>query len=136
MAADAGAALAVMLIVNDAPAAAAWYRTALGATDLWDLGGVAALAIGGAPFLLHEAVAGRPSERSPEDAGTTTVRIELFVDDPQTVIERAEDAGATRVEHPAEHEAPWGVHRQGGFTDPFGHRWSVGDRTPLQPLAR
>jgi hypothetical protein len=26
---------------------------------------------------------------------------------------------------------PWGVHRQGGFIDPFGHLWLVGDRSPL-----
>jgi hypothetical protein len=26
---------------------------------------------------------------------------------------------------------PWGRHRQGSFTDPFGHRWFVGDRSPL-----
>ena len=29
-----------------------------------------------------------------------------------------------------DHEAPWGVHRQGGFIDPFGHLWLVGDRSP------
>jgi hypothetical protein len=23
------------------------------------------------------------------------------------------------------------VHRQGGFLDPFGHLWLVGDRSPL-----
>jgi PhnB protein len=26
----------------------------------------------------------------------------------------------------------WGTHRQGGFTDPFGHVWLVGDKSPLQ----
>jgi len=30
------------------------------------------------------------------------------------------------------HQLPWGTHRQGGFTDPFGHKWSVGDRSPLR----
>ena len=25
----------------------------------------------------------------------------------------------------------WGPHRQGGFVDPFGHVWFVGDRSPL-----
>jgi PhnB protein len=24
------------------------------------------------------------------------------------------------------------MHRQGGFTDPFGHVWLVGDKSPLQ----
>jgi uncharacterized glyoxalase superfamily protein PhnB len=40
------------------------------------------------------------------------------------------------VEPLTDHDTPWGTHRQGGFTDPFGHRWSVGDRTPLEPFAR
>ena len=131
-AADA-AVISVMLIVGNAEAAVDWYRSALGATELWDLGGVAALQIAGAPFLIHEAVPGRAGERDPADAGLTTTRIELFVDDPQHLIGRAEDGGATQVEHVIDHDAPWGVHRQGGFTDPFGHRWSVGDRTPLRP---
>jgi len=26
---------------------------------------------------------------------------------------------------------PWGPHRQGGFVDPYGHLWLVGDRSPL-----
>jgi PhnB protein len=26
---------------------------------------------------------------------------------------------------------PWGAHRQGGFLDPFGHLWLVGDMSPL-----
>jgi uncharacterized glyoxalase superfamily protein PhnB len=121
-----------MLIVPDTPAAVGWYAEALGATELWNLGSVAGLEVEGAPFFLHEAVPGKTAERSPGDAGLTTTRIELFVDDPDRVIERAANAGASDVEQPSDHQAPWGAHRQGGFTDPSGHRWSVGDRTPLQ----
>jgi len=124
--------LSVMLIVPDTQAAVAWYRSALGATELWDLGSVAGLELGGAPFFLHEAVPGRITERSPVDAGLSTTRIEVFVDDPDRFIELASDAGASDIERASDHDAPWGRHRQGGFTDPFGHRWSVGDRTPLQ----
>jgi PhnB protein len=124
--------ISVMLIVPDAQAAVRWYRAALGAAELWDLGGVAGLEVEGAPFFLHEAVPGRTSERSPVDAGLSTTRIELFVEDPDRFVERASDAGASDIERPSDHDAPWGKHRQGGFTDPFGHRWSVGDRTPLQ----
>jgi RimJ/RimL family protein N-acetyltransferase/uncharacterized glyoxalase superfamily protein PhnB len=130
-----GISLSVMLIVPDAGAAVDWYRTALGATELWNLGGVAGLQVEGAPFFLHEAVPGRARERSPADAGLTTTRIEVLLDDPGQLIDRAAEAGATAVEQLTPHEAPWGTHRQGGFTDPFGHRWSVGDRTPLQPFA-
>jgi len=128
--------LSVMLIVSDAAAAVAWYTRALGAGLLWDLDGVAGLHLEGAPFFLHEAVPGKDQEPSPTDVGLTTTRIEVFVDSPDDFIERAARAGATDVELVAEHDAPWGLHRQGGFTDPFGHRWSVGDRTPLERFPR
>jgi PhnB protein len=127
--------LSVMLIVTDAVAALDWYKGALGAAELWDLGGVAGLHIGGAPFFIHEAIPGRTTESSPSEAGLTTTRIEVFVDEPSRFIDRAAKAGASAVEPPTDHETPWGMHRQGGFTDPFGHRWSVGDRTPLEPFA-
>jgi PhnB protein len=39
--------ISVMLIVADADAAVAWYKDALGANELWNLGGVAGLEIGG-----------------------------------------------------------------------------------------
>jgi uncharacterized glyoxalase superfamily protein PhnB len=119
-----------MLAVPDAAAAARWYAEALGATTLWDLGGVAGSAVGGAPFFL-----GQPEGNgwdTPAGAGTRTVRVEVFVDDPDAFIARAVAAGADgSVDEIRDHEAPWGVHRQGGFLDPFGHLWLVGDRSPL-----
>jgi PhnB protein len=127
--------LSVMLIVSDAASAVEWYMSALGADVLWDLGGVAGLHLMGAPFFLHEAVPGRTSEPSPDEVGMTTTRIEVFVDDPGALIERASAAGATDVEPLEDHDAPWGIHQQGGFTDPYGHRWSIGDRSPLIPFA-
>jgi len=126
----------VMLIVSEAEAAVRWYKTALGAGMLWDMGGVAGLEIGGAPFFLHEAVPGKWRERSPAEAGSTTTRIEVFVAAPDELIARAAHAGATDVEEATDYDTPWGVHRQGGFTDPFGHRWSVGDRTPLEQFPK
>lgn len=125
-------ALSVMLIVPDAEAAIAWYKDALDAQELWNLGGVAGLHIAGAPFFLHEVNPGNPGETSPDRAGVTSVRIELFVDEPDALVERALAAGATRGSEVVEHEVPWGTHRQGGFHDPFGHKWSVGDRSPLR----
>lgn len=124
--------LTVMLIVTDAASAVGWYTETLGAELVWDLGGVAALHLHGAPFLLHEAVPGKEQELSPTEAGLTTTRIEVFVDAPEDLVGRAAASGASDVEPVTDHDAPWGTHRQGGFTDPFGHRWSVGDRSPLQ----
>ena len=52
--------LSVMLIVPDAVAALGWYTTALGAAELWNLGGVAGLF---APGALNQA--GRLSQNVP-----------------------------------------------------------------------
>jgi uncharacterized glyoxalase superfamily protein PhnB len=134
--AEGRSSLSVMLIVPDGPAAIGWYRDALGASMLWDLGGVAGLQLDGAPFFLHEAVPGRSREPSPDAVGMTTTRIEVFVEDPDGLLDRAASAGATDVEPVQDHETPWGIHRQGGFTDPFGHRWSIGDRSPLRAFPR
>jgi uncharacterized glyoxalase superfamily protein PhnB len=122
--------ISVMLAVTDAPAAAGWYRRALGAVELWNLGSVIGLAVDGAPFFL-----GQPENNgwdTPRALGSRTVRVEVFVDDPDAFIARAVAAGADgSVDEIRDHEVPWGVHRQGGFIDPFGHLWLVGDRSPL-----
>jgi PhnB protein len=127
--------LSVMLIVPAAGAAVAWYREALGARVLWDLDGVAGLEVAGAPFFVHEVNPANPAEDSPERVGITSTRIELFVDDPDGVVARALAAGARPGSPVIDHETPWGVHRQGGFQDPFGHNWSVGDTSPLRSAA-
>lgn len=127
-----GVVISVMLIVPDAAAAIAWYQTALAATQLWDLGGVAGLEVNGAPFFIHEVNPLNPRETWPERAAVTSTRIEVFVDDPDSFIDRAVAAGATPGAAVEDHGAPWGTHRQGGFHDPFGHKWSVGDRSPLR----
>jgi PhnB protein len=127
-----GPVISLMLAVPDAQAAAEWYRRALGATKLWDLGSVVGLEVEGAPIFL-----GEPENNgwnSPAEIGTTTVRVEVFTDDPDSVVRRAVEAGADgRIDGVRDHEMPWGKHRQGGFVDPFGHRWLVGDRSPLKP---
>jgi uncharacterized glyoxalase superfamily protein PhnB len=120
-----------MLIVADTEAAIAWYRKALGARELWNLGGVAGLEVAGAPFFLHEVNPANPAEISPGRAGVTSTRIELFADDPDRLVAQAIAHGASPGSEVVDHEVPWGIHRQGGFRDPFGHNWSVGDRSPL-----
>lgn len=122
--------VSLMLAVPDAPKAAAWYKEALGATELWNFGAVIGLEIAGAPFFLGEPASN--GWESPTKLGTTTTRVEVFCDDPDALIERAVNAGADgSIDKIRNHEAPWGPHRQGGFVDPFGHRWLVGDRSPL-----
>jgi len=127
--------ISLMMAVEDAPAASAWYQRALGACELWSLAGVAGLEIEGAPFFLHEPTSG--GFESPAVLGQTTVRVEVFVDDPDALVRRAVAAGADgSADEIKDGQAPWGVHRQGGFRDPFGHIWLVGDKSPLKRFPR
>lgn len=127
---NTGLAISIMLAVEDTAKAIAWYKQALGATELWNLGGVAGLEINGAPFFLGEPA--NNGWESPTKLGITTTRIEVFCDDPDLFITQAVQAGANgSLDQIKNHEAPWGVHRQGGFIDPFGHIWLVGDKSPL-----
>src|SRR5665213_1551364 len=102
-----GIVISVMLAVPDAPAAAAWYRDALGATELWSLDPVVGLEIHGAPFFLAQ-----PSNNewdSPSTIGTTTVRVDVFLDDPDAFINRALDAGTKgNADGTQDHHMPWG----------------------------
>ncbi|MFG1925068.1 VOC family protein [Cryptosporangium sp. NPDC048952] len=120
-----------MLAVPDAPAASAWYQRALGATELWSRGSVVGLDLLGAPFFVAQPE--NSGWASPVELGTTTARVEVFADDPDALLERAAAAGANYHDPVRDHETPWGLHRQGGFIDPYGHRWLVGDPTPISP---
>lgn len=75
-----------MLAVEDARKAADWYKQALGAADLWSLGSVVGLRIEEAPFFLHEPT--NTGFASPAASGNTTVRVEVFVDDPDSFVRR------------------------------------------------
>src|SRR6266581_107991 len=94
-----------MLAVSDPAAAIDFYKRAFGAEERWRIGepaAVAGLSIDGAEFFLaHEAAA---SPRSPDSVGHTTVRIELFVDDPEGTWAKAIAAGA-RSRSPVEQHA-------------------------------
>jgi PhnB protein len=124
-----------MLAVGDGNAAIEFYKVAFGATLLWHLDGgghvVAGLSIDGAPFFLAQESPPHGT-RGPASVGFTTVRIELFVDDPITVHRHAVAAGAIEHSPVEEHEhavtGPRPIKRmlQGALVDPFGHMWLVG----------
>ena len=122
--------ISVMLAVPDAAAALAWYTRALGATELWNLGSVVGMEIDGAPVFLGEPE--KNGWETPATLGAPSARVEVFCDDPDAFIARAVEAGANgSLDRIRNHQMPWGVHRQGSFIDPFGHKWLVGDRSPL-----
>src|SRR6476620_2710454 len=84
-----------MLAVGDGKAAIEFYKSAFGAAVLWSLNdAVAVLSIDGAEFFLADE-SPQYGTRAPSSAGFTTVRIELFVDDPVAVHRQAVAAGAT-----------------------------------------
>jgi PhnB protein len=128
------AQISPMLAVGDPAAAIEFYKTAFSATEVWTIGHppkIARLDVLGAPLFLAQDQSTNP--RFPDAAGHTTVRIELFVDDPRTVLARAAAASGLKVMdiEPHEHDlsTPSGgtlKMLQGGFTDPFGHIWLVG----------
>jgi PhnB protein len=122
-----------MLAVPNGAEAMEFYKRAFGATERWQIGDgeVAGMFIDGAPFFFANETPSRGA-LSPLRAGGTTVRIELFVDDPQAWYERAVANGATvgnRVtehQHPMTGPEPWHRMLQGGVLDPFGHVWLIG----------
>jgi PhnB protein len=113
------------LWVDRAAAAVAFYQAAFGATVLHRVGAdediVAQLAIDDAVFWVSSA---SPDLRrlDPRQAGGTTGRTLLVVDDPARFQAQAVAAGATEAS-PVADEHGW---RLGRIVDPFGHEWEIG----------
>jgi PhnB protein len=121
-------ALQPQLSVRRGREAVEFYKAALGAVEVYRVGGddenpsvVSQLTVGEASFW----VADESPEHgtfSPETVGGGTVRLLLIVDDPDAAVRRAVEAGATEVA-PVGEEHGW---RMGRIADPFGHHWEVG----------
>jgi len=130
-----GTAISVMLIVPDASGALDWYKRALGAHELWDLGGVAGLEIDGAPFFSTRSIPNNPSETSPVEAGRRARGSSCSSTIPTNSSRAALSAGATLGSPIEEHAVLRGVPIARRLPRPFGHNWSVGDRSPLRAEA-
>jgi PhnB protein len=117
--------IAPWLSVRNGARAVDFYKAAFGAKEefLLEDGGsvVARLSVDGAEFWLGDE---SPEHKnfSPESLGGGTVRIILTVADPDAVIARAIEAGASEVV-PVGEEHGW---RLGRIVDPFGHHWEIG----------
>ena len=128
---DVAIKIVPMLSLRKAAGASEFYQKAFGARELSRVTSpegrsVALLAIGEAEFgVVDEAP--QVGNLSPETLGGTSVRISLYVADPDAVAQRAIDAGAELL-FPVE-DQPYGM-RQGRVRDPFGHQWLIG-----RPLA-
>jgi PhnB protein len=121
-------AVIAQLSVRRGREAVEFYKAALGAVEVYRVGGdeqnesvVSQLTIGDASFWVADE-SPEHGNFSPETVGGGTVRLLLMVDDPDAAVRRAVEAGATEV-YPVGEEHGW---RMGRIADPFGHHWEVG----------
>jgi len=108
-------------------AAVEFYKAAFGATEIRRFSNddgtvhVSELEIAGSMFRMHEE---KPAagQFSANTAKGVTTDISLMVSDPDALMVRAVAAGATETSPMQDYDYGY---RQGSFTDPFGHHWTV-----------
>jgi uncharacterized glyoxalase superfamily protein PhnB len=117
------------LTVHDARAAIDFYQRAFGATELFRLVepgrgriGHAELQLGPRVLMIAEAWPEMGIQAQPPQGGGG-FRLHLHVDDADTMIERAVEAGATLLMAPQDQ---FYGERGGRIRDPFGHEWLIG----------
>jgi PhnB protein len=95
---------------------------------LWHDGKIihATLRVGESLFMVHGEISHLAS-RAPQNDGSSSVVIYLYLSDPDLTIEAAVQAGAN-VLLPAE-DQPWGD-RVGRIMDPAGHVWNIARHGP------
>jgi PhnB protein len=115
------------LAVEDAAQAIEYYKKAFGAKERLRMEapggkiGHAELEIGDSLVMLSDPFP-QASTKPPKQLGGTSASVFLYVEDVDSVVQDAIDAGAT-VTMPIENQF-WGD-RFGSITDPFGHLWSI-----------
>jgi PhnB protein len=115
------------LIVDGASAAIDFYTSVLGATERMrmpapgDRIGHAEIEIGDSVIMLADE-APEMDARGPNSVGGTPVLLHVYVENVDSVFERAIAAGAKALR--AVEDKFYGD-RSGEFEDPFGHRWDV-----------
>ena len=115
------------LCVDGASAAIEFYREVFGATERMRMDdpdgriGHAELQLGDSVLMLADEYPDL-GIRGPKTIGGTPVTLSVYVEDVDSVVDRAVKAGAKML-RPVE-EKFYGD-RAGQFEDPFGHRWSV-----------
>ncbi len=130
------------LTIDGATEAIEFYRRAFGATERSRTpmpdGKIAhaELQIGDSVIMLNDPFP-QSAVKSPKQLGGTTSSVVLYVEDVDSVVQDAIDAGAT-VTMPVEDQF-WGD-RFGTVSDPFGHHWGIAthkeDLTPEEIAER
>src|ERR687895_304237 len=115
------------LIVDGAAAAIDFYKSVLGASERMRMGGPgekvghAELEIGDSVIMLADEHP-EMDALGPKSVGGTPVTLHVYVEDADSVFQRAIDAGA-EARQPLEDK--FYGDRSGSFEDPFGHGWHV-----------
>ncbi len=115
------------LFINNAVKDISFYENAFGAKEIMRFSNddgslhVAELSIDGTIFHIHEITAST-SSFSPDKYNGTTIRIGLFVEDVDEVINNTLKAGAIEISPAQDYEYGY---RQGIIKDPFGHYWQI-----------
>jgi PhnB protein len=126
--------IAPWLSVRNSAKAVEFYKAAFGAQEVYrhEGGGgvVARLSIKGGEFWVADE-SPEHGNFSPETLNGCTVRMILYVDDPDTAFRQALTAGATQV-YPVSEGHGW---RVGRVVDPYGHHWEIGHELSSQPSA-
>jgi PhnB protein len=130
------------LTVDGAAEAIEFYKRAFGATERMRMAmpdgkiAHAELDIGDSVLMLNDALP-QASVQSPKQLGGTTTSVFLYVEDVDSVVQDAIDAGA-KVTMPVADQF-WGD-RFGTVSDPFGHHWAIAthkeDLTPKEIAER
>ncbi|HEX8352990.1 MAG TPA: VOC family protein [Pyrinomonadaceae bacterium] len=115
------------LIVDDGARALEFYKRAFGATELFRMEGPdgrighAEIRIGNSHVMLadeHPEI----NARSPRAFGGSPMSLMLYVEDVDSTVSQAVEAGA-KLTRPVENQ--FYGDRTGGLEDPFGHAWYV-----------
>jgi len=129
------------LIIDGAGAAIDFYSSVLGATERMRMPapegkvGHAELELGDSVIMLSDEFP-EMGASSPKTVGGTPVTVMVYVDDVDTVFDRAVKAGATSL-RPVEDK--FYGDRGGEFEDRWGHRWSIAthiEDVPPDEMAR
>jgi PhnB protein len=124
------ASITPYLTVDDGTSAIEFYKRAFGATERGSMASPdgriahAELQVGDSVVMLSDSFP-QFASKSPKEVGDTTVSIHLYVEDVDSAVRAAADAGATVTMEPADQF--WGD-RLGRVTDPFGHIWLIATR--------
>ena len=133
-----------VLSLENATKAIEWYQKALGAQEISRAVGPdgkilhAEVRVGDSPIMVHDAMGG---DKGPKAIGGSPASLWVYVDDCDTLFNRAKAAGAKVAEGPMGQmqDQFWGD-RCGAIVDPEGYTWTIAthkeDLTPEEMKKR